>query len=280
MRRPVPELTVLPEAPAEKPRIGLALGGGFARGVAHVGILRAFERHHIPLHCITGVSAGAIVAAACASGTPVDEIGKIGCSMRFGDVARWSICRLGLVASERMEKFLGRLLRKFNFEDMEIPLGVLATDLATGEAVAFREKGNVCLPIRASCSFPGLFQPIRHQGRFLVDGAMSVEIPARLARLMGATHVVSACIPMQGSSIEPHNMFQVVNRCFQILQSRAEESWRKDSDLVIVPDVADIQWDEFRSGQKMIAAGESAAEAALPAMEQWLGAGSRQLHVA
>src|SRR5881628_1042273 len=85
------------------PRLGLALGGGFARGIAHAGVLRVFERHGIPLHCITGVSAGSIVAAAYASGTPADDIARIGCSMRFRDVARWSICRMGFMGSDRMK---------------------------------------------------------------------------------------------------------------------------------------------------------------------------------
>jgi NTE family protein len=256
--------------PFQPPKIGLALGGGFARGVAHVGILRVLEREHIPLHCITGVSAGSIVAAAYASGTGVEEIGRIGCGMRFNDVARWTLCRLGLVGSERMEAFLKRLLQKFSFEEMRIPLGVLATDLGTGEPVSFRDKGDVVLPIRASCSYPGLFQPIRHQGRLLVDGAMCMEVPAQLARKMGATHVISACLPMQGPAVVPSNMLQVVNRCFQILQSRAEESWRRYSDIIISPDVTGVAWDGFKSGTDMIEAGERAAEAVLPQIKQWL----------
>ncbi len=168
--KPRPLVAPQPFAP---PKIGLALGGGFARGVAHVGMLKVLEREHIPIHCITGVSAGSIVAAAYASGTEVDEIGRIGCGMRFNDVARWTLCRLGLVESDRMAAFLQRLLRKFTFEEMRIPLGIIATDLGTGEPVSFRDTGDVILPIRASCSYPGLFQPIRHDGRLLVDGAMS-----------------------------------------------------------------------------------------------------------
>jgi NTE family protein len=252
------------------PKIGLALGGGFARGVAHVGILKVLEREHIPLHCITGVSAGSIVAAAYASGTEVDEIGRIGCGMRFNDVARWTLCRLGLVESDRMAEFLKRLLRKFTFEEMRIPLGIIATDLGTGEPVSFRDTGDVILPIRASCSYPGLFQPIRHDGRLLVDGAMSMEVPAQLARKMGATHVISACLPMQGPAVVPGNMLQVVNRCFQILQSRAEESWRKYSDVILSPDVTGVAWDGFKSGSEMMKAGECAAEAILPQIRKWL----------
>lgn len=264
-----PVAAVLPVLPAQ-PKIGLALGGGFARGVAHVGILKVLEREHIPLHCVAGVSAGSIVAAAYASGTDIAEIARIGCAMRFNDVARWTLCRLGLVESERMVAFLKRLLKKFTFEEMKVALGILATDLGTGEPVSFRDTGDVILPIRASCSYPGLFQPIRHQGRLLVDGAMCVEVPAQLARKMGATHVISVCLPMQGPAVVPSNMLQVVNRCFQILQSRAEESWRRHSDIIVTPDVTGVAWDGFRSGVEMIEAGERAAEAVVPQIKKWL----------
>src|SRR5262249_53865967 len=97
-----------PPEPAATPKIGLALGGGFARGAAHAGVLAAFERHGVPIHCITGVSAGSIVAAAYASGATPEEIARAGCAMRFGDVARWSLCRMGFVVSERMKRFLER----------------------------------------------------------------------------------------------------------------------------------------------------------------------------
>src|SRR6185312_4042786 len=216
---------------------GLALGGGFARGIAHVGILRVFERENIPLHCITGVSAGAMVAAAWASGATTEEIAAVGCAMRFNDVARWSINRLGFAGSERMVAFLRRLLKQYRFEDMRVPLGVVATDLRTGRAVAFREEGEVTPAIRASCSYPGLYRPFEIGGRTYVDGAITIEVPAQLAREMGATHVISACIPNQDETFEPQNMFQVVSRCFQIMMASNEEAWRKVSDVVIVPDV-------------------------------------------
>src|SRR5437588_5956188 len=141
------------EEPAAQTRIGLALGGGFARGIAHAGVLDIFERHGIPIHCITGVSAGSIVAAAYASGATPAEIARAGCSMRFGDVARWSLCRMGFVVSERMKRFLEGLLTAYRLEEMRIPLGVLATDLATGDPVCFRDSGDVFLPVRASCSY-------------------------------------------------------------------------------------------------------------------------------
>jgi NTE family protein len=253
----------------------LALGGGFARGIAHAGVLQVFERHGIPIHCITGVSAGSIVAAAFASGAHSDEIVRAGCSMRFRDVARWSLSRMGFVVSERMTPFLRRLLKRYRFEEMRIPLGVVATDLCTGEPVAFRETGDIFLPIRASCSYPGLFQPVRAGGRVLVDGAMSTEIPALLARDLGATHVISVHLPASASR-PPADVFQVIRRCFQIMQGRSQNGWRDASDLVITPDLLGIDWDGFESGPALVKAGEAAALAALPTIDSWFSTVSDQ----
>jgi NTE family protein len=252
------------------PRIGLALGGGFARGIAHAGVLQVLERHHIPIYCITGVSAGAIVAAAYASGASPAEIARAGCAMRFGDVARWSISRMGFVVNERMRKFLERLLKRYRFEEMHIPLGILATDLVTGRPVCFRDAGDVFLPVRASCAYPGLFHPVHYEGHFLVDGAISMEIPALLARQLGATHVISVHLPVSLDGPAPQHIFQVVNRCMQILQSQTEEAWRKDSDVVIAPDVSGVNWDGFDCGPDLLKSGEAAALAALPKIQAWM----------
>jgi NTE family protein len=267
----IPEGRLVPqERPAKSPiRIGLALGGGFARGIAHAGLLNVLEQHHIPIHCVTGISAGSIVAAAYASGTPPEEIAQAGCSMRFGDVGRWSPRRLGLVGSQPMHRFLERLLKTYRFEEMGIPLGVLATDLATGEPVPFTGTGLVFDAIRASCSYPGLFQPVDHNGQLLVDGAMSMGVPAGLARQLGATHVISVPLPAAVPCTLPSNAFQVVSRCFQILQSRLEDSWRSETDLVITPDVREAGWHDFGSGPRLVQAGEAAALAALPKIREW-----------
>jgi NTE family protein len=258
-----------PRMPKEPPKIGIALGGGFARGIAHAGVLQVLERHHIPIHCIAGVSAGSIVAAAYASGATPEEIGRSGCAMRFGDVARWSIGRMGFVVSERMKRFLEGLLKNYRFEEMRLPLGILATDVCTGDSVTFSGSGDVFLPLRASCSYPGLFQPVHYEDRLLVDGAMSMEIPALLARQLGATHVISVHLPAQSAAAPPTNMFQVVNRCFQIMQTHMEQCWREESDLVVVPDVRSMAWDSFGCGPALIAAGEAAAMEALPVIQNW-----------
>jgi len=260
----------LAPAAAAAPRLGLALGGGFARGIAHAGVLRVFERHGIPLHCITGVSAGSIVAAAYASGTAADEIARVGCSMRFRDVARWRICRMGFMGSERMKQFLAGVLKVDCFEQMRIPLGILATDLCTGEPVSFRDRGDVFMPIRASCSYPGLFQPVDSAGRLLIDGAMSVEIPSALARELGATHVIAVSVPPPPSTRPPADVFQVVRRCFQIMQRHTEATWRNASDLVLTPNLTSVEWNAFEAGPDLVKAGEAAAMAALPLIKSWL----------
>jgi NTE family protein len=234
-------------------------------------VLRVLEQHRVPIHYIAGVSAGAIVAAAYASGATLDQIAKVGSAMRFTDVARWGLSKMGLAGSERMDQFLGKLLLCAEFEDMKIPLGIVATDLSTGEPVSFFGHGGVGMPIRASCSYPGLFQPVHYQGKLLVDGGISMEVPAPLLRRMGATHVISVHLPMQQAVRGgPTNMFQVINRCFQIMQARTELEWRRSSDVVIAPDVTGMEWDAFGSAESLIRAGEIAALEALPKIKIWL----------
>ena len=177
--------------------------------------------------------------------------------------------RLGLIGSQTMKGFLERLLKAYRFEEMRIPLGVVATDLASGEPAPFAGTGEVFEPIRASCAYPGLFQPVSHQGRLLVDGVMGMGIPAALARQLGATHVISVSLPAATPGAEPNNIFQVVSRCFQILQSRCENSWRSETDLVIAPDVRGVDWNAFGRGPELVQGGEAAARASLPKIREW-----------
>jgi NTE family protein len=261
-----------PAASRKPHRIGLALGGGFARGIAHVGVLRAFERHGVEIAAIAGVSSGSMVAAAYASGSKVDEIEHIARSMRFRDVARWTISRLGLAETDRMVVFLKRLLKTDRFESMRIPLAVVASDLSSGQPAVFRDTGDVVTAIRASCAYPGLYQPVRYDGRILVDGLVSMEVPALPLKQMGVSHVVSIALPASEAA-DPHSMFSVVHRCFQIFSSRTEHEWRRHSSLVITPKVCDVSWDGFQSCGNLIQAGEQAAEQAIPRILGWLDRG-------
>jgi NTE family protein len=252
------------------PRIGLALGGGFARGIAHIGVLRVFERNNIPVYAIAGISAGSMVAAAYAGGSSTQQIEAIARTMRFRDVARWTISRLGLADSERMIPFLKRLLKEDRFEKMKMPLAIVASDLGNGSPIVFRGHGDVVTPIRASCSYPGLFLPIRQGGRCLVDGAITMEVPARPVRELGATRVISIHLPNPHTCPDPSSMFSVINRCFQSMSERLEHEWRRQSDLVISPAVGELAWDSFDNATRMIELGEEAGEAALPVIKNWL----------
>jgi NTE family protein len=251
-------------------RIGLALGGGFAKGIAHVGVLKVLEKKNIPIHCVAGVSAGSLVAAAFSSGASAAETAAIGSAMRFSDVAKWTINRMGLVGSDRMVPFLRKLLKSFRFEDMRIPLGIVATDLATGEPVIFRDRGELTVPLRASCSFPGLFQPVPDGARLLVDGGISMAVPSLVCRALGATHVISVNLPASGWKSAGANVFNVINRCFQIVQSRAEQGWRDASDVIITPEVGSFGWNGFCNADELIRAGERAARAAMATIEAWI----------
>jgi NTE family protein len=234
-----------------------------------VGVLRAFERARIPIHCIAGVSAGAIVASAFASGSTSEEIEAIAVRMRFSDIARWRFSRRGLVGSDPMRDFLGRLLKVLTFENMRIPLAVIASDLTAGAPAVFRDKGDVVLPIRASCSYPGLFQPVRYMNHCLVDGMISMDVPAAPLRRMGATHVVSVALPAPVETVDPQNILSVVSRCFQIMTARTESQWRRHSNVVITPDVKDMGWNSFEHARNMIDAGERAAKAVIPQILRW-----------
>ena len=257
-------------ATQRRPGIGLAFGGGFARGIAHVGVLRAFEKNNIPICAVSGVSSGAIMAAAVASGCTSYEIEQVALAMKFRDVARWTLNIMGLAHSERMIPFLARLLKVGRFEDMQIPLAIVATDLVTGKAITFRGSGDVVMPIRASCAYPGLFSPIRYEGRLLVDGFVSMEVPAEPLLQLGADRVISINIPSCDGMQDYGNMLSVVSRCFQVMSARCEYNWRRYSKLVITPQVADMTWDSFASAKKLIECGERAAMAAMPAILKWL----------
>jgi NTE family protein len=250
-------------------RVGLALGGGFARGVAHIGVLRAFEQAAIPIYAIAGVSAGSVVAACYASGRTPDEIEEIAVGMKFRDVARWTVDWLGVLDSQRMEPFLRKSLRVNRFENMRMPLAVVASDLHTGAPAVFKKFGDVIGPVRASCSYPGLFKPVELGDRMLVDGMVAMEVPAKPLLEIGVTHVVSVYLPADDESVDTLSLVAVVNRCFQLMSSRMESEWRRYSDEVIVPRCSGVGWDSFENVRQTVASGEAAARAIIPRVREW-----------
>src|SRR5688500_7233928 len=174
------------------PRIGLALSGGAARGIAHVGVLKAFAEFQIPIDYIAGTSAGSLVGAAYASGMPIADIEEMGRTLRWRDLGRMTMSRLGVQTNDRLENFLRDRLPVTRFEDLAVPLAVVATDLQTGTAVVMKDEGDIPFAIRASCAIPGWYVPVTDsEGRQLVDGGLVAGLPSSVARGMGAELVIA-----------------------------------------------------------------------------------------
>jgi len=253
-----------------RPGIGLALGGGFARGYAHLGVLRVFEEHHIPISCISGSSIGSILGAAYASGAPLSRIIEKCREIRFRDFARWRVSRFGLASNDRLGALVQRFFDSRQFEDLEIPTAIVATDLGTGDPAIFKQ-GSLADAIRASCAFPGLFEPVQIGTRYLADGGLVAPVPTRAARDLGAEIVVGVSVCLHdGQRGAPTNIFQVVSRAVSAAQKHQLEAWERHADLVLRPSVQSLAWDDFDRIEEAIDAGAVAARSALPQIRKLL----------
>jgi NTE family protein len=247
----------------ERPRVGLALGGGFARGIAHIGVLRVLNEHGIPIDYIAGTSVGALIGAAYAGGTSLEEMELQGFATRFRDFGRWTLSRMGMATNDRLEDFLHRLTTVKYFEELEIPFCIVATDLVLGESVEFTE-GEIATPLRASCAYPGLFLPVEYQGRVLVDGFLTAAVPTEAVRHMGADVVIGVHLEPGMLRQKPRNTIEVIGRSFSIIQGTARMPWRDFADVILQPDVQHVLWDEFAKTPQLIAAGEAEARRLMP----------------
>ncbi len=174
--------------PVRRPKVGVALGGGFARGLAHIGILKVLEEENIPVDFIAGTSVGSVIGAAYASGISAKELEEVASLVRFKDFSRWTFSRFGLFSNDKMAVFLHKILRCKTFEELKIPLAIAATDIITGDAAVFT-TGDLIDPVRASCAYPGMFQPVKIGEQLLVDGLLAHSVPATPLRDMGAERV-------------------------------------------------------------------------------------------
>ncbi|PYT79275.1 MAG: esterase [Acidobacteria bacterium] len=246
----------------ERPRVGLALSGGFARGIAHIGVLRVLREAGIPIDCVGGTSVGALIGAAFCGGAALDEMEKIGSVTTFADFGRWTPSWLGLATNQRMEKFLARFTPAKTFEELQTPLAIAATDIIDGVTVYY-STGPIAPPLRASCAYPGLFVPIEYEDRTLVDGFLTSPVPIEGVLLLGADIVVAVYLE-SGNLGQPRTLTDILSRSFSIMQRHADLAWRTQADIIIEPDVKQFVWDDFTKTPDMVAAGEIAALHALP----------------
>jgi NTE family protein len=252
----------------EPPALGLALGGGFARGIAHIGVLKVLEEAQIPVRFVAGTSVGSLIGAAYCGGLSAAELEQIAFQVRSHHIARWTLSKLGLASNQRMAVFLHRILRQKTFEDLKIPLAIVATDFTSGEGVSFR-SGPLIDAVRASCAYPGMFLPVEINGRLLVDGMLSYPVPSVPVREMGARRVLSINLKGGLSRTGPRHVFDVIGQSFSIALEHSAKVWRRASDLVVEPDVTGFEYDDFSRAGEMIRAGEVAMRQALPLVQSW-----------
>lgn len=250
--------------------IGLALSGGAARGLAHVGVLRALEEYKIKVDYISGTSAGSIVGGAYASGMNVDEIEALGRALRWRDIGKVTMSRLGFQSNERLEQFVRERLPLTRFEDLPIPFAAVATDLKTGAAVVMQGEGDVPFAIRASCAIPGWYVPvIDKEGRQLVDGGLVAVVPVTVVRAMGAEIVIAVDVNSEGAKFLGSNtsVIGVVLQSMLVVQKTASHYQLSSADFVVRPRVGHIRWDEMGRAGELIEAGYTAGKESAPAIQ-------------
>jgi NTE family protein len=251
-----------PGAPKSRPRIGVALGGGFARGIAHLGVLRVLEKEKIPVDFLGGTSAGSLLAIAYASGHSLKEIEWQARNTHFRDFGNWKLSWMGLASNQKLEHYPRKFLGVNTFEDLKIPLVIAASDLGTGEAAYF-SRGPLGPALRASCAYPGMFVPVEIEDKMLVDGFLAAPVPVEAVRIMGADIVIAVFLEAAADR-KPSSIVDVIGLSFAILQRHADLEWRRSADVIIEPIVKDFLWDDFDKTPELIAAGEAAARLALP----------------
>ncbi len=250
------------ESRSPRPKVGLALAGGFARGIAHIGVLRAFRDAGVPIDCVAGTSVGALIGAGFCAGVPLEKMEEIGQTTNFADFGRWTPSWLGLATNQRMEKYLARMTDATTFEELKIPLTISATDINAGVTIYY-SSGAIAPPLRASCAYPGLFVPIQYEGRTLVDGFLTAPVPVDGALLLGADIVIAVYLEAGGID-NPRTAVDIISRSFNIIQKHTDISWRQQADVIVEPDVKSFAWDDFTKTPELIAEGEAAATKVLP----------------
>ena len=242
-----------------RPRIGLALGGGAARGLAHLGVLQVLIEEKIPIDFIAGVSVGSIVAAGFAAGLSMEQLIQQAESVTWKHLSRWSLSLRGFNRNDRMADWLESILPVSTFEELKVPLRVLATDLRTGKPVVL-ERGPLFPAIRASCAIPGLYVPVEVNGCLLADGYLTCNLPVQQVREMGADIVVASAIGLEISDqVNLNNIYQILLRSFSIMSSAVQNNSLSDADVLIQPRIENFSWTDLDALSKLIEAGEGAA---------------------
>lgn len=258
-----------PEATPTARKVALVLGGGAARGFAHVGVIKALEAQGIAPDLIVGTSAGALVGALYAGGMSAFELQKVAIEIEDGQFSDWTLPDRGLFKGEALQNFVNRTLGNRPIEKLPRALAVVATDLASGEAVTFRQ-GNPGTAVRASAAVPGIFQPTRINGRDYVDGGLVSPVPVRIARELGADFVIAVDISARPKDGKTGSSVEVLLQTFAIMGQTLGRHETATADVVIRPTTADLTQTDFSSRHRAVLEGERAAALVLPDLKRKL----------
>jgi NTE family protein len=258
---------VAPALSKRAPRIGLALGGGAAKGFAHVGVIAVLEEAGLRPDYVVGTSAGSLVAALYASGKSSAELQKTAMSMEEAAITDWMLPLVGrgVFRGDALGRFVNESVGGRLIEDMRIPLGVVATDLGSGQAVLF-QRGDTGTAVRASSAVPAVFVPVKINGRDYVDGGLVAPVPVRYARQMGAELVIAVDISTAPEDSATKDTLQILLQTFSIMGKSINQHELREADIVVRPSLVGLKSADFSARQRAIDAGRAAMLAALPAL--------------
>ncbi len=264
------ERRVGPESP-KVPKVALVLGGGAARGFAHVGVIRVLEREKIPIDLIVGTSVGSLVGAIYADKKNSFELEWTAFSLEEKDLFDYTFISptQGFVRGERLEEFVLKKVSARELQQMKIPLGVVATDIQNGEVVVL-QNGSVARAVRASSAIPGIFIPVRYQGRLLVDGGVLNNVPVDVARKMGAQVVIAVNLDGGRKATQVNNIFDAIVQSLHLMAIESTAARLREADVVIEPAVSNIGPIDFSRKKELLTLGIQAAEQALPRIREKL----------
>jgi len=253
----------VPPAPPKPPRIGLALGGGAARGFAHIGVIQVLEEAGIRPDLVVGTSAGSLVAALYAAGRSGTELGALAQSMDEGAITDWAFPGRGLIRGEALARYVREQTGQRPIEQMKMPLGIVATDLDSGSPILF-QRGDTGAAVRASSAVPAVFQPVRIGAREYVDGGLVSPVPVRFARQMGADLVLAVDISTPPDGAPTGDPFKMLLQTFSIMGKSINHFELRDADVVVRPRLQGVGSADFTARARAIAAGREAAQQVLP----------------
>ena len=248
-------------------RAALVLGGGSARGLAHIGVLKVLHSAKIPVDLIVGNSIGALVGATYALGIPLAKIEQQALQTKWWHLTDFVISKIGFLEGKNLEKIIADAIEEKGFEDLKIPLAIVTTDVEKGESVVLT-SGNLTEAIRASCSLPGIFIPGRIDGRLLIDGGLIDSVPTRVAQQMGASFIIASDVGFCVKKEKITNIFQMIFQSIQLVGNELNKLQTKSADVTIMPQLSsDIDQAAFDKAGYIIAQGEEAAMTTLPLLQ-------------